>query len=31
VAQSGRELTVDIRGTRLPARIVDLPFYKRPA
>jgi aminomethyltransferase len=28
-AQPGAELTVDIRGTREPARAVGLPFYKR--
>jgi aminomethyltransferase len=26
----GAELTVDIRGSHLPARVVDLPFYSRP-
>ncbi|HZZ29165.1 MAG TPA: glycine cleavage system aminomethyltransferase GcvT [Pirellulales bacterium] len=29
-AQSGTELTVDIRGSREPAHVVKLPFYKRP-
>jgi aminomethyltransferase len=26
----GTELTVDVRGHREPARVVKLPFYKRP-
>jgi aminomethyltransferase len=30
-AASGTALTVDIRGTREPATVVKLPFYKRPA
>lgn len=29
-AQLGAELTVDIRGTREAAKVVALPFYKRP-
>lgn len=28
-AKVGDELNVDIRGKRLPAKVVDLPFYKR--
>jgi aminomethyltransferase len=28
--ESGTELEIDIRGTRTPATIVPLPFYKRP-
>ena len=28
-AEVGTELAVDIRGTREPARVVKLPFYKR--
>jgi aminomethyltransferase len=30
VAAPGTGLLVDIRGTRTPARVVPLPFYKRP-
>ena len=30
-AETGRELYVDVRGTRVPASVVALPFYKRPA
>jgi aminomethyltransferase len=30
-AEPGRELYVDVRGTRVPASVVPLPFYKRPA
>jgi aminomethyltransferase len=30
-AEKGRELYVDVRGTRVPASVVALPFYKRPA
>jgi len=30
-AEPGRELYVDVRGTRVPASVVALPFYKRPA
>jgi aminomethyltransferase len=30
-AAVGRELAVDIRGKREPARVVELPFYKRPS
>ncbi|RZS65744.1 aminomethyltransferase [Agromyces ramosus] len=30
-AELGRELYVDVRGTRVPASVVALPFYKRPA
>jgi aminomethyltransferase len=29
VAASGTELNIDIRGRSLPARVVELPFYKR--
>lgn len=29
-ANAGTELAVDIRGSVLPARVVDLPFYSRP-
>jgi glycine cleavage system T protein (aminomethyltransferase) len=29
-SQPGTELSVDIRGSREPARVVKLPFYKRP-
>ena len=28
-AEPGRELYVDVRGTRIPAAVVALPFYKR--
>lgn len=28
-AATGSELTIDIRGSREPARVVELPFYKR--
>jgi aminomethyltransferase len=31
VAEPGRELFVDVRGTRVAASVVALPFYKRPA
>ena len=30
-AEVGRELFVDVRGTRVAASVVPLPFYKRPA
>jgi aminomethyltransferase len=30
-AATGSELSIDIRGKREPARIVELPFYKRPS
>ena len=30
-AEPGRELYVDVRGTRIPASVVALPFYKRHA
>ena len=30
VAETGREIAVDVRGRRLRARIVRMPFYKRP-
>jgi aminomethyltransferase len=30
LAEPGTELVVDIRGKRHPARVVPLPFYKRP-
>ena len=30
-AETGRELYVDVRGTRVPASVVALPFYKRSA
>jgi aminomethyltransferase len=26
----GTEITVEIRGNQAPARIVSMPFYKRP-
>jgi aminomethyltransferase len=29
-AEAGREVEVDVRGRRLRARVVPLPFYKRP-
>lgn len=29
VAEEGAALDIDVRGTRIPARIVPLPFYKR--
>ena len=29
-SEPGTELSIDIRGTRQPARVVKLPFYKRP-
>jgi aminomethyltransferase len=29
VAEPGTELTVDVRGQAIPARVVKLPFYKR--
>ena len=30
-AEPGSQLFVDVRGTRIPASVVALPFYKRPA
>jgi aminomethyltransferase len=30
LAEGGRELTIDIRGRRARAMVVELPFYKRP-
>jgi aminomethyltransferase len=30
-ANIGADLTIDLKGTPLPAKIVKLPFYKRPA
>lgn len=30
VAPTGTQLTVEIRGTQVPAEVVDLPFYRRP-
>ncbi len=30
LAVPGTELTVDVRGRELPARVVEIPFYKRP-
>ncbi|MBT2498881.1 glycine cleavage system aminomethyltransferase GcvT [Agromyces sp. ISL-38] len=30
-AETGRELYLDVRGTRVPASVVALPFYKRTA
>ena len=30
LATPGTVLHVDVRGTRIPAQIVPLPFYKRP-
>ena len=30
MAAQGTELTVDIRGRPLPARVVPRPFYRRP-
>jgi aminomethyltransferase len=29
-AAAAAELAIDVRGTALPARVVPLPFYKRP-
>jgi aminomethyltransferase len=29
-AEPGTELEVDIRGRTSPARVVELPFYRRP-
>jgi aminomethyltransferase len=29
-AEAGREIEIDVRGRRLKARVVPLPFYKRP-
>jgi aminomethyltransferase len=26
----GKDLEVDVRGTRVPAKVVPTPFYKRP-
>jgi len=31
VVEAGTPLTIDVRGTRIPASIVSLPFYKREA
>jgi aminomethyltransferase len=31
MAVPGQSLDVDVRGTRIEATIVDLPFYKRPS
>lgn len=31
VAETGRELVVEVRGRELPVRVVDLPFYRRPS
>jgi aminomethyltransferase len=31
VADPGTTLEIDVRGTRLPATVVPLPFYKRKA
>ncbi|MEZ5331192.1 MAG: glycine cleavage system aminomethyltransferase GcvT [Thermoanaerobaculia bacterium] len=30
LAEPGREIAIDVRGRRLPARLVETPFYKRP-
>ncbi|MDR5698893.1 glycine cleavage system aminomethyltransferase GcvT [Agromyces aerolatus] len=30
LADAGTRLFVDVRGTRVPATVVDLPFYRRP-
>ena len=30
-ADLGAELFIDVRGTRIPATVVSLPFYKRKA
>ena len=30
LAALGTEVEIDVRGTRLPARVVALPFYRRP-
>ncbi len=30
-SQTGTMLDVEVRGARVPARVVDLPFYRRPA
>jgi aminomethyltransferase len=30
LAEVGHEIQIDIRGRQVPARIVPLPFYKRP-
>ena len=30
-AEPGTMLAVEIRGARVPAQVVPLPFYKRPA
>ena len=29
-ASPGREVEIDVRGRRLPAKVVELPFYRRP-
>jgi aminomethyltransferase len=31
LTEPGTELSVDVRGTRIPATVVALPFYKREA
>ena len=30
LAESGRKIVVDVRGRRVPAHVVPLPFYRRP-
>jgi len=29
VSEPGTELTIDVRGTRIPATVTTLPFYRR--
>ena len=29
-AEPGTEITIDVRGRQVPARVVELPFYRRP-
>jgi aminomethyltransferase len=31
VSEPGTELTIDVRGTRIPATVTTLPFYRRNA
>jgi len=30
LAEPGSSMEIDVRGRRLPARVVKLPFYRRP-
>ena len=31
LAEPGTTIAIDVRGRRVPAEIVELPFYKRPS